>query len=353
MALSAGSRLGPYEILALLDEGGMGQVYKAKDTRLDRVVAIKVLHPHIAEDSSARERFEREAKTVSALDHPHICTLFDVGEQEDVAFLVMEFLEGETLADRLKKGAIPLEEALSYATQLADGLDAGHRAGVVHRDFKPGNIMLTPQGAKIMDYGLAKLANLPRRCLGEGGSALPTAEKPLTEKGAILGTFQYMAPEQLEAKSTDARTDIFAFGAVVYEMLTGRRAFEGKSQASLISAIMKDDPPVVSTLQPMLPPLLDYVVKTCLAKEPDRRWQSAGDVERQLTWITEAGSEAGAPLATRPKSHTYLAWGLSLVLAVVVAGIASWNLKPPPPRPVTRLPLLLPPGDQFTSTYKN
>jgi serine/threonine-protein kinase len=352
MALSAGTQLGPYEILALLDEGGMGQVYKAKDTRLDRMVAIKVLLPHIAKDSLARERFEREAKTVSALDHPHICTLFDVGEQEDVAFLVMEFLEGETLADRLKKGALPLEKALLYATQLADGLDAGHRAGVVHRDFKPGNIMLTSQGAKIMDYGLAKLRTSAARS-GQDLSASPTVEKPLTEKGAILGTLQYMAPEQLEAKNTDARTDIFAFGAVLYEMLTGRRAFEGKSQASLISAIMKDDPPVMSTLQPMLPRALDHVVKTCLAKEPDKRWQSAGDVERQLQWIVESGSDAGVPAAARPKSHTYFAWGLALVLAVVVAGFAAWNLRPPAPRPVTRFPLTLPPGDQFTGTGRH
>jgi serine/threonine-protein kinase len=352
MALSAGSQLGPYEILTLLDEGGMGQVYRAKDTRLDRIVAIKVLHPHIAKDTSARERFEREAKTVSALDHPHICTLFDVGEQEGVAFLVMEFLEGETLADRLRKGALPLEKALLVATQLADGLDAGHRAGVVHRDFKPGNVMLTSQGVKIMDYGLAKIGT-PATQSGQDLSAWPTAAKPLTEKGAILGTFQYMAPEQLEAKSADARTDIFAFGAVLYEMLTGRRAFEGKSQASLISAIMKDDPPVISTLQPMLPSALDHVVKTCLAKEPDQRWQSAGDVKRELTWIAESGSDAGMPAAARPRSQTYFAWGLALVFAVVVAGMAAWNLKPPPLRPVTRLSLTLPPGAQFTTRRRH
>jgi len=351
MALSAGSQLGPYEILSLLDEGGMGQVYKAKDTRLDRIVAIKVLLPHIAKDSSARERFEREARIVSALDHPHICTLFDVGEHEDVAFLVMEFLEGETLADRLKKGALPLEEALLCATQLADGLDTGHRAGVVHRDFKPGNIMLTPQGTKIMDYGLATSrtsATPPDQDL----SALATVDKPLTEEGTILGTFQYMAPEQLEAKNTDARTDIFAYGAVLYEVLTGRRAFEGKSQASLVSAILKDDPPVMSTIQPMLPPALDHVVKTCLAKDPDLRWQSAGDVARQLTWIVDSGSEASVAVTARPKSRTHLAWGLALTLAVVVGlvtGIATWNLKPPAPRPVSRFRLLLPPGDESTT----
>ncbi len=353
-ALSPDSRLGPYEILALLDEGGMGQVYKAKDTRLDRIVAVKVLHPHIAEDTSARARFEREARTVSALDHPHIGTLFDLGEQDEVTFLVMEFLEGETLANRLKKGALPLEEALLVAAQLADGLDAGHRAGVVHRDFKPGNIMLTARGAKIMDYGLAKLRSSAAQP-GEDLSALPTEDKPLTKEGAILGTLQYMAPEQLEAKNTDARTDIFAYGAVVYEMLTGRRTFEGKSQASLISAIMKDEPPVLSTLKPMLPSALDHVVKACLAKEPDQRWQSAGDVGRQLNWIAEGGTETG--IATPARSiRRHLAWGFALVLAAIVAGVVAWNLKPPaprPPRPVTRFQLLLPPGDQFTNTDRH
>jgi Tol biopolymer transport system component len=272
--------------------------------------------------------------------------LFDVGEQDGVAFLVMEFLEGETLADRLKKGALPFDEALSVATQMADGLDAGHRAGVVHRDFKPGNIMLTSRGAKIMDYGLAKLrtsAAQPDADL----SALPTADKPITEKGTILGTLQYMAPEQLEGQKTDARTDIFAFGAVLYEMLTGRRAFEGKSQASLISAIMKDDPPVLSSLKPLLPSALDHVVKTCLAKEPDRRWQSAGDVGRQLKWIAESGLDAGVAAPARSMRRN-LAWGLALVLAAVVAGIAGWNLKPAEPRPVTRFQLQLPPGERFT-----
>ena len=326
----------------------MGQVYKAKDTRLDRIVAIKVLHPHIAEDTSARARFEREARTVSALDHPHICTLFDVGEQDEVAFLVMEFLEGETLADRLKKGALPLEEALLVAAQLADGLDAGHRAGVVHRDFKPGNIMLTARGAKIMDYGLAKLRSSAAQS-GEDLSALPTEDKPLTKEGAILGTLQYMAPEQLEAKNTDARTDIFAYGAVVYEMLTGRRTFEGKSQASLISAIMKDEPPVLSTLKPMLPSALDHVVKTCLAKEPDNRWQSAGDVGRQLKWIAESGSDTGVRPAAKTKRR-HLIWGLAFVLGVVVAGTAAWNLKPPAPRHVTRFQIMLPPGERFPRT---
>jgi Tol biopolymer transport system component len=325
-----------------------GEVYKAKDTRLDRTVAIKVLPSHLSGDAERRQRFEREARTVSSLNHPHICTLHDIGEHEGIDYLVMEYLEGETLADRLKKGALPLDQALKYGIEIADALDKAHRQGVVHRDLKPGNIMLTKSGAKLLDFGLAKLkASAPGQAESVL-SALPTEEKPLTEKGSILGTFQYMAPEQLEGKDADARTDIFTFGAVLYEMVTGKRAFEGKSQASLIGAIMEHNPPAMSTLQSMSPPALDHVVKTCLAKDPDRRWQSAGDVERQLTWIVESGTEAGLPVVARPKSHVHLAWGLALLLVVVVAVVAVWNLKPPPPQPVTRLPLPLPPGDRFT-----
>jgi Tol biopolymer transport system component len=326
----------------------MGEVYEAKDTRLDRTVAIKVLPSHLADNPDLRQRFEREARAVSSLNHPHICTLHDIGEQDGTDFLVMEYIEGETLADRLKKGALPLDQALRYGIEIADALDKAHQQGVVHRDLKPGNIMLTKSGAKLLDFGLAKLRASEPGHEASVLSALPTEEKPLTKEGSILGTFQYMAPEQLEGKDADARTDIFAFGSVLYEMVTGRRAFEGKSQASLIGAIMEHDPPAMSTLQSMTPPLLDHLVKTCLAKEPDKRWQSAGDVERELTWIVESGSEAGVTGVARPRGRTHLAWGLALVLAVAVVGIAAWNLKPPPPRPVTRLSLLLPPGDQFT-----
>ena len=244
MALNTGDRLGPYEVLAPLGAGGMGEVYKAKDTRLDRTVAIKVLPSHLSDNPQLKERFEREARAVSSLNHPHICTLYDIGSENGIDFMVMEHIEGQTLADRLNKGALPFDQALQYGSEIADALDKAHRQGVVHRDLKPGNIMLTKAGAKLLDFGLAKMTAAETGA--EGLSALPTEAKPLTQEGSILGTFQYMAPEQLEGKEADARTDIFAFGAVAYEMLTGKRAFMGKSQASLIVAIMEKDPPAMS-----------------------------------------------------------------------------------------------------------
>ncbi len=265
--------------------------------------------------------------------------------------MVMEHIEGDTLADRLKKGALPLDQALQYGIEIADALDKAHRQGVVHRDLKPGNIMLTKSGAKLLDFGLAKMSVAETDAAGL--SALPTEAQPLTKEGSILGTFQYMAPEQLEGKEADARTDIFAFGSVLYEMVTGRRAFEGKSQASLIAAILEHEPPAMSTLQTMTPPLLDHVVRTCLAKDPDERWQSAGDVERELNWIAEVGSESGVstPVGARPRSRD-LAWGLSLLLAVVVTGVAVWQVTRPAetPRPVVRSSLPLPSGVGLTGT---
>src|SRR5712692_9317282 len=290
MAILPGRRLGPYEILSSIGAGGMGEVYKARDTRLDRIVAIKVLPAHLADRAELRERFEREAKTIASLNHPHICTLYDTGHQDEVDFLEMEYLEGETLAKRLLKGSLPIQQILQYAIEISDALDKAHRKGVTHRDLKPGNIMLTKSGAKLLDFGLAKLkqevapANVPL-------SDLPTAKDPLTAQGTILGTLQYMAPEQLEGKEVDARADIFAFGAVVYEMATGKKAFEGKTQASLIAKILETDPPPISSLQPMTPPALDRVVKRCLAKDPDDRWQTARDLEVELKWIAEGGSQ--------------------------------------------------------------
>jgi serine/threonine protein kinase len=250
----------------------MGEVYRARDTRLDRIVAIKVLPAHLADEPERRERFEREARTIASLNHPHICTLHDIGHQDGIDFLVMEYLEGETLAQRLMKSPLPLDHMLQYAIEIADALDKAHRKGVTHRDLKPGNIMLTKSGTKLLDFGLAKLKQEtapPNISL----SKLPTAKDNLTAQGTILGTLQYMAPEQLEGKEkeVDARTDIFAFGAVVHEMATRKKAFEGKSQASVIGAILKDDPPPISSLQPMTPPALDRVVKKCLAKEPEKR----------------------------------------------------------------------------------
>jgi serine/threonine-protein kinase len=301
----------------------MGEVYRAKDTRLERTVAVKVLPSHLSSSPETRQRFEREAKTISQLSHPHICALHDVGSQDGIEYLVMELLEGETLAARLARGALPLEQTLRYGQEIADALDKAHRQGIVHRDLKPGNVMLTKSGVKLLDFGLAKAIAPPR----EKGSltSLPT-QQGLTQEGTILGTFQYMAPEQLEGKEADARTDIFAFGTVLYEMATGKKAFSGASQASLISSIMTAEPPSISAAQPMSPPALDRVVKTCLAKDPEDRWQSAADVGRELKWIAE-GSAAGvaAPrvLSSRRRLREVLGW----IFAAVVATVAlfSWR----------------------------
>src|SRR5580692_9555450 len=295
MAILPGRRLGPYEILSAIGAGGMGEVYKARDTRLDRIVAIKVLPTHLADRSESRERFEREARAIASLNHPHICTLHDIGHQDGTDFLVMEYLEGETLAQRLKKGPLPLDQVLQCAIQIADALDKAHRKGITHRDLKPGNIMLTKSGTKLLDFGLAKLAQ--EAAPVTSASQLPTLKSAITSEGTILGTLQYMAPEQVEAKEVDARTDIFAFGAVVYEMATGKRAFEGKTQASLIAKILETDPPPIASLQPMTPAALDRVVRKCLAKEPDKRWQSANDLANELKWIAESGASAAVAVA--------------------------------------------------------
>jgi len=281
MALTAGSRLGPYDILSPLGAGGMGEVYKARDSRLDRAVALKILPDTLASDRQFRERFDREARAISQLTHPHICTLFDVGEQAGIAFLVMEYLEGETLEQRLKKGPVPIADALRLAIQIADALSAAHRHGIVHRDLKPGNVMLTKTGAKLLDFGLAKTS--ATGIAPAGVSMLPTTPPNLTRHGAILGTFQYMAPEQLEGEDADARSDIFAFGALLHEMLTGRPAFEGRTPASLMAAILERQPPPISTLTPGAPPLLAHVVQRCVAKNPDARWQSMADVDRRIS----------------------------------------------------------------------
>ncbi len=361
--LSARTRLGPYEIVAPLGQGGMGEVYKARDTRLDRTVAIKVLPAALAADPQFRERFDREARAIAALNHPHICTLYDIGEApnpqsqipnpEKVQFLVMEYLEGETLARRLENGPLPLDQALTMAIQIADALATAHGVGITHRDLKPGNVMLTKSGAKLLDFGLAKTTGGAQgvgRVLGTAGepspkdpayvpTVLPTTPPNLTAEGTILGTFQYMAPEQLEGKDADARTDIFAFGAVVYEMVTGRKAFEGKSQASLISAIMSSDPPPMASLQPLAPVSLNRVVKKCLAKEPEKRWQSASDLHDELKWIADAGSQAaagapgtqlatGATTSTRSRLGTRerLGWVLlSIALALMALGAGAQN----------------------------
>jgi Tol biopolymer transport system component/predicted Ser/Thr protein kinase len=329
MAIQPGNHLGPYEILSAIGAGGMGEVYRARDTRLDRIVAIKVLPVHLADRPELRERFEREARTIASLNHPHICTLFDVGHQDGTDYLVMEYLEGETLAQRLIKGPLPLNQVLQYAVEIADALDKAHRKGVTHRDLKPGNIMLTKSGTKLLDFGLAKLQQevAPANIQVSQG---PTMTQPLTAQGTIVGTLQYMAPEQLEGKEVDARTDVFAFGTVVYEMATGKRAFEGKSQASIIAKILETDPPPISSLQPMTPPALDRVVKKCLAKEADDRWQSAHDVTDELKWIAEGGSQVGlAPTAAakgnRARWRGALPWAVAAI--AIAFAILGWTYE--------------------------
>ncbi len=348
MSLAPGSRLGPYEILSPIGAGGMGEVYSARDTRLERTVAIKVLPSHLSSSPENRQRFEREAKTISQLSHPHICALYDVGREGETEYLVMELLEGETLSERLAKSPLALEQTLRYGIEIADALDKAHRQGIVHRDLKPGNVMITKSGVKLLDFGLAKTtAPVSSR---NRLTALPT-EAVLTQEGTILGTFQYMSPEQLEGKEADARTDIFAFGATLYEMATARKAFSGATQASLITAIMSSEPPPISSVQPMTPPALDRIVKTCLAKDPEDRWQSAGDVAKELKWIAE-GSGAGVVAAHRARTASrLLPWGVAAVALLLAAGLAlrSWRLGPAPSE---RLEFsIIPPGRTVLTSF--
>ncbi len=380
MPLTPGTRLGPYEIVAVAGAGGMGEVYRARDTRLGRDVAIKVLPEHLSGDVGRRERFEREARAVSALNHPHICVLYDIGSEGGADYLVMEHLEGETIADRLLRGPLPPDQVLRYAAEIADALAKAHRQGIVHRDLKPANVMLTRAGAKLLDFGLAKLregesptAGSPGVAPGSVGAAtgsmLPTATRNLTTAGTLLGTFQYMAPEQLEGKEADARTDIFAFGSLVYEMTTGRRAFEGGSQASLIAAIMGKEPPPIAALAPVAPPALERIVRRCLAKEADDRWQSAGDLAHALrelagigsvvtsgatsassggavgSGVVEVAAAARAEAASRARRGgvpALVAAGVAVVLAAAT-GTGAWMMRPaPPPRERLRVSINLP-----------
>jgi len=333
MPLVAGSRLGPYEIQSAVGAGGMGEVYRARDTRLDRVVAIKVLPGHLGSNPDLRARFEREAKAISGLQHPHICVLYDIGSQDNVDFLVMEYLEGETLYARLARKPLAPDETLKIAVEIADALDKAHRSGIVHRDLKPGNVMLTKSGAKLMDFGLAKPLSLgsgPKSGSASMASVATMAAtmadlaSPVTVAGSIVGTVQYMSPEQIQGKEADARSDIFAFGALLYEMLTGKRAFEGKSQLSLASAILEKDPEPISVVRPLTPPALEQIVRTCLAKEPDDRFQSAHDLKLQLQWIAAGGSQLGTPAVVasrRKKRFTVLT--AALAAGWLVAALAG------------------------------
>ncbi|PYU56485.1 MAG: hypothetical protein DMG55_23600 [Acidobacteria bacterium] len=300
MPLPPGTHFGPYEITGLLGSGGMGEVYRARDTRLERTVAIKILPAHLSSDPLRKQRFEREAKTISSLNHPHVCTLHDVGSQDGVEYLVMECVEGETLAKRLEKGALPLEQGLKYGAEIAGGLDKAHRSGVVHRDLKPGNIMLTATGVKLLDFGLAKEV-VP---LASGATITAAAQSsPVTKEGTIIGTFQYMSPEQVEGKELDGRSDIFSLGAVLYEMVTGKRAFEGKTQLSVASAILEREPLPITSIKPLTPLALDHAVKKCLTKIPDERWQSASDLASELRWITESVGQARPRRWRPPPAH--------------------------------------------------
>ncbi len=362
MALTSGTKLGPYEIQSPLGAGGMGEVYRAKDTRLDRTVAIKVLPTHLSSDPELKQRLEREAKTISSLQHVNICTLYDIGAQGDTDFLVMEYLEGQTLADRLQKGPLPTDQLLKIATEIAQALEKAHQRGIIHRDLKPANIMLTQAGAKLMDFGLAK-PKLPNASqdLGTFTPSTPTmnlasltsAASPLTQKGSIVGTFQYMAPEVLQGADSDARSDVFSLGCVLYEMVTGRRAFDGKTQLSVMTAILEKEPEPLVNLQPTSPATLGYTVRTCLEKNPDERIQTAHDVKLQLAWIGSSSSQAGAPALPSSKPRLKLWLAATVVFALAVIALTMALVSSSPPRRVLRVNLLPPDGTRFETLYRN
>lgn len=360
MPLSSGSKLGPYEIQSALGAGGMGEVYRARDTRLDRTVAIKILPPHLSSNAELNARFEREARAVSSLNHPHICHLYDIGTQDGTAFLVMEYLDGETLADRLRKGPMPLKQALDFAIQITEALATAHRAGILHRDLKPQNVMLTARGAKLLDFGLAKSSPV----LGGGSSAsgltpstptmtmaeLTSPAKSLTRQGTVVGTFQYIAPEVLQGSEADARSDIFGLGCVFYEMFTGRRAFEAKSQLGVMTAILEKDPDPVSQIVPSLPPSLDYLIRTSLEKNPEERFQTAQDVKLQLKWIAAGGSAPSTSASVSTAAPSRIGWVIAAIAILLAAAAGFGYLKVSSrPTPVVRASILPPPGTSFVT----
>jgi len=350
MTLSSGTTLGAYEIQSQLGAGGMGEVYRARDTRLDRIVAIKTLPVRLAEKPDARERFEREARSISVLNHPNICHLYDVGSQDGVRYLVMEYLEGETLANRLLRGPLSQDQFFKYGTEICDALEQAHRKGVVHRDLKPGNIMLTKSGAKLLDFGLARAVS-PQTPLLSGLSATMTSATevpPLTAEGSLVGTFQYMSPEQVEGREADARSDIFALGATLYEMATGLRAFEGKTTASVIAAVLERQPRPISAVQPSSPAALERIVKACLAKDPDDRWRCAHDVKLQLAIVREDLKVPANAVEKRGSlSSTRVAWGLLVLLLGIAGWLAVTHFRSVPPVQTVRSSLLPPPHWSF------
>jgi len=357
VSLPAGTRLGPYEISAPIGAGGMGEVYRASDTRLSREVAIKVLPAEFARDAQLRARFEREARAISSLNHPHICMLFDVGQQNDIEYLVMEYLDGEPMTERLARGPLPLSDVLRHGIEIADALDKAHRTGIIHRDLKPGNVILTRGGAKLLDFGLAKAMDAALIGSTSGQSAtVMLPDEPLTAEGTLVGTFCYMAPEQVEYGRSDARTDIFAFGCMLYEMVTGRRAFNASSRAGMIAQIIASDPPSIATLRPMTPTSLDRVVRSCLAKNPDDRFQTAHDVMLALQWIRDEQSNPSAPLllagVQRRTGRERALWALALVMAIGAAiGIAVWAGREIASRDRPMIAAIVPPpGFRFVFT---
>src|SRR3984957_13373546 len=335
MPLTSGTKLGPYEIQSPLGAGGMGEVYRALDTRLDRTVAVKVLASHLSSSPELKQRMEREGRAISSLNHPNICQLYDIGSQNGTDYLVIEFLEGETLAEKLRKGGLPLAEALKIGIAVAEALAVAHRSGIVHRDLKPGNVMLTQGGAKLMDFGLAKPLGAQAAAPGSGTAppsftaaatlSGPSPLTPLTTAGSIVGTIQYMSPEQIEGKEADARSDIFAFGAVLYEMATGKRPFSGKSQISLASSILESDPEPVTKLKAQTPAVFEHVVTTCLQKNPEERYLAAHDIKLELNWIAaDKSSGASVPPRIAPsRGRERLSWAAVLLTAIILAAAAA------------------------------
>jgi eukaryotic-like serine/threonine-protein kinase len=349
MVLAPPTRLGPYEILSLLGAGGMGEVYRARDTRLDRTVAIKILS-QLSYDPAHKQRFEREARAISSLNHPNICTLHDIGHQDGIDYLVMECVEGETLAKRLEKGPLPVDQVLKVGAQIADALDNAHRSGIVHRDVKPNNIVLTPTGAKLLDFGLAK----PTSALVDMATMTATnVQTPVTERGTIVGTFQYMSPEQVEGRELDGRSDIFSLGAVLYEMVTGQHAFEGKSRLSVASAILEKEPAPITTIKPLAPASLDHTIRTCVAKDPNDRWQTARDLSHELQWIGESGSQVGVlavPVRGSRIMRERIAWAAAaavLLCALAAVSVAFHLKKDAPSAPNVRAMIPPPADNQF------
>ena len=330
MQVAAGTRLGPYEIVAPLGAGGMGEVWRARDTRLDRSVAIKILPPNYSANAALKARFEREAKAISQLNHPNICSLFDVGHENGTDFLVMELIDGETLAGRLSRGPLPLLSLIRYGAEIAEALASAHRSGVIHRDLKPQNVMITKSGAKLLDFGLAKASGVMTAPSAADAAEVATLQRSLTQEGTIVGTFQYMSPEQLEGHAVDHRSDLFALGAVLYEMATGRRAFDGRTRTSVIAAIVSSEPTPISQLQPLTPPALEQLIRGCIAKDPDARVQSAHDVALQLRWIGESPETA-----RRKTKRPWLPWAVAGLLGLMLAGALAFARRPHElPRPV-------------------